>query len=365
MVVGYGGMSTGSKKPAVSVLIPTHDRSQSLRRTLQALAAQTYPANHFETLVIANGCHDDTAVKVRALATPFTLRLAEIPTSNVSLARNTGAAIARGDLLVFVDDDVEPLPGHIQAHASAHLSAPNLIAMGPYLAPVLKKPPGMVLERLRRLGASNPEWLTAENPALHWEYFGGGGNFSIRKDLFEHVGGFDTAFSRYQDMEFAYRAEKHGARLIFLPAAGAYHYAYENRSLMQYLRITRTDGRTNVLIARRYPETFEKFPIARAARPRTALGHLARWLAFDHPRAGDLAANGLLLAGYALTGLRMQKAWNDLMDCLRDYWYFRGVADELGNRAALASYFSQLRAVSDETGLQPLKCQADSSAPQP
>ena len=65
--------------PFVSVVIPTRNRARSLRRTLAALARQTYAADRFEVVVAANGCTDDTAATVRAWTAPHALTLVEPP----------------------------------------------------------------------------------------------------------------------------------------------------------------------------------------------------------------------------------------------------------------------------------------------
>ena len=336
-------MNGGStSRPAVSVVVPTHNRAPSLRRTLEALAAQTYAVDRFEGLVVANGCTDDTAAMVRALAMPFALKLVELPTSGASLARNAGASMARGDLLLFLDDDVEPLPGLVDVHARTQGSARDLIAMGPYLPPPLPRPPSLLVERLGALGISFLELLAEWKGPLDWVWFIGG-NFSISKALFESVGGFDGTLSRHEDWEFGCRAQKTGARFVFMPKAGAYHYPHENRSLAQYLRNARSEGRSDVAITHRHPEIVDRLAIGRAAQPRTTLGRLGRWLAFDHPQAGDVAVNTLLIASYTLNRLRMHQPWNRLVDCIYDYWYLRGVAEGLGKGADVAAYIEHLR----------------------
>jgi len=252
--------------------------------------------------------------------------------------------MARGDLLLFVDDDVEPLPSFIEAHRRAHQSARDLVAVGPYLPPQTLSPATLLAERLWHLDAAFAASLTQWKGPLDWLCIIGG-NVSMPKALFEIVGGFDNSLSTYgrEDSEFAYRAQKGGARFVHLPNAGAFHHSHENRSLMDYFRKARSIGRNDVVITRRYPEIHDRLPVNRAIRPHTMLGRLARWFAYDHPRAGDVMVRGLMLAGSGLGALRMRRPWNRLVDCTYEYWYFRGVADELGNSAAVAAYIEGLR----------------------
>jgi glycosyltransferase involved in cell wall biosynthesis len=85
--------------PLVSIIIPAHNEGQYLGATLEALRTQTYP--YFEIIVVANGCTDNTC----AVARKFADRVMDLPERALGKARNTGAAKARGELLVFLDAD--------------------------------------------------------------------------------------------------------------------------------------------------------------------------------------------------------------------------------------------------------------------
>ena len=58
----------GTRPVALSVIVPTHDRCETLTRTLEALSRQTCPESAFEVLVIADACHDETAAVAAAYA---------------------------------------------------------------------------------------------------------------------------------------------------------------------------------------------------------------------------------------------------------------------------------------------------------
>lgn len=85
--------------PMISVVIPAHNEEAYLRSTLAALERQNYPA--FETIVIANGCSDKTAEVARG----HCHRLIVLSTKSLGVARNLGARVARGELLLFLDAD--------------------------------------------------------------------------------------------------------------------------------------------------------------------------------------------------------------------------------------------------------------------
>jgi glycosyltransferase involved in cell wall biosynthesis len=94
---------TGSRK--ISVIIPAHNEQQYLRPTLEALQRQNYEA--FEIIVVANGCTDDTVRVARRRCH----RLIVLSQKNLGVARNLGAKLANGELLLFLDADttLEPM----------------------------------------------------------------------------------------------------------------------------------------------------------------------------------------------------------------------------------------------------------------
>lgn len=89
----------------ISVIIPAHNEESYLPRTLEALRRQNY--GWFEVIVVANGCTDRTAAVARGRCQ----RLIVLSQKGLGVARNLGARMARGELLVFLDADttLEPM----------------------------------------------------------------------------------------------------------------------------------------------------------------------------------------------------------------------------------------------------------------
>jgi len=83
----------------ISVIIPAHNEERYLGATLDALQCQDY--RWFETIIVANGCTDRTA----EIARGGCQRLIVLSRKNLSIARNLGARMARGELLLFLDAD--------------------------------------------------------------------------------------------------------------------------------------------------------------------------------------------------------------------------------------------------------------------
>jgi glycosyltransferase involved in cell wall biosynthesis len=122
--------------PRFSVVIPTHDRRDPLRRLLGALGRQDSVPGGFEVVVVADGCADGTVAALRDMNHGFPCAVLEQAASGPAAARNRGAAHATGDILLFLDDDVEPRPGVLRAHAEFHAEVADGIGIG-YLEPAV------------------------------------------------------------------------------------------------------------------------------------------------------------------------------------------------------------------------------------
>jgi glycosyltransferase involved in cell wall biosynthesis len=106
------------KQPApdgclISVIIPAHNEDGYLGETLAALQCQTY--RRFEVVVVANGCQDKTVAVARGRCD----RLVAVSRKNLGRARNLGARLARGALLVFLDADTLLEPAALARMAAA------------------------------------------------------------------------------------------------------------------------------------------------------------------------------------------------------------------------------------------------------
>lgn len=326
--------------PAVSVIIPTHDRATSLRRTLAALERQ---AGSFEVVVVADACSDGTAAMVRGLALPIALKVVETQARDSGVSRNAGAQVAAGMILLFVDDDIEPRAGFVNAHEAVHRdhSGP-LIAVGGLLSPALSGGQDLFVEYLHGLDRAFTARLESA-AELDWAC-AAAGNMSITRALFDELGGFATLLEYGgADYELGLRAQAAGARFACARGAGAYHHVHENVTAAIYLRRARSRARNDVRIAARFPALSFTQPLGRAGRARSWLGALARALALDHGALGDVLAALLFCASLWMGVLRWRGRYERLMHILYEYWYLRGVGDELGGRAAVEAYLAGLR----------------------
>lgn len=106
----------------VSVVIPTHDRAETVSRAVESVLEQTYAQS--EVIVVDDGSTDDT----RAALERFGDRIRSVyqPNRGVSAARNAGVAVSRGEWIAFLDSDDVWLPNKLATQVAFHESHPEI-----------------------------------------------------------------------------------------------------------------------------------------------------------------------------------------------------------------------------------------------
>jgi glycosyltransferase involved in cell wall biosynthesis len=317
--------------PRFSVVIPTHDRRDAVMRLLRALRRQDPVPGGFEVVIVADGCGDGTVEAVRKLDAGFPCAVLEQSASGPAAARNRGAKHATGDILLFLDDDVEPRPGVLRAHAEFHAQIADGIGIG-YLEPLVTARGffGVVLR-----GWWESMFEESRRPGHRYVYSDLlSGHCSLERRAFVRLGGFDATLRSHEDYELGYRAIAAGMNLRFLPDATAVHH--ETSELEKTFQRKVDDGVADVALLQRYPALGVSLPLARRSA-RGVVGNLAARLAVISPRASDrfAAAARWLLPAYERIGLRFR--WRALLEDLLDYWYWRGVVQASGTTEQVAA----------------------------
>jgi glycosyltransferase involved in cell wall biosynthesis len=217
---------------SISVIVPTFNRADVLTSCLDALAAQTAPADSFEVIVVDDGSSDRTADVIASFDPPFRLRAVRQSNAGQAAALNHGIRLAEGRFCLFLDDDVFADPVLVAEHLDAQESQGGIAGLGMLRLRLLGRPGG--------LARHFADWWRD-----HYERLGNGalvpdfracysGNFSVPADLVRQVGGFDESLQRSFDVELAYRLEQAGLRIVFLPrAAGEQQYLKGFRAIIR------------------------------------------------------------------------------------------------------------------------------------
>lgn len=111
--------AAGGARPFVTVVVPTYNRPVALRACLQALAAQDYPADRYEVVVVDDGSAAAHAAANCEVAAGCRARLVQQPNGGPASARNHGIRVAGGEYVAFTDDDCMPSRGWLGALTAA------------------------------------------------------------------------------------------------------------------------------------------------------------------------------------------------------------------------------------------------------
>jgi len=222
---------------SVTAIICTRNRSRFLALAIGSLQNQTYAPHRYEILVVDNGSTDDTSAVVTRLArnSPVPVHLVEESQVGLSVARNTSWKFAQGEIVAYLDDDAIACPDWIEQCVKVYMDGDHVQGVGGRIEPWWESPPPtwMPSSMLRYLTSLD---FGDQTRAIAWPEFLPGCNCSYRRNVFEHIGGFDTQLGRsgasllaMEDNEFSLRAMRAGMTLYYSPHMAIRHYVSARR----------------------------------------------------------------------------------------------------------------------------------------
>jgi glycosyltransferase involved in cell wall biosynthesis len=210
------------RPPFVTVVVPALDEAATLGLCLDALAAQDYPRDRHEVVVVDNGSTDGTA----AVAAGRGVRVLREAKRSSYAARNAAVAATRGDHLAFTDADCVPCPGWLSELVRAEESRRTGVVAGRIAYELVRDTLGS-----RALVASRrPEDLRARVVEQHCAPTG---NVMIRRELLERHGAFREVVSG-SDVELSRRMARLGHPPAYAERAVVVHRC--DLSSGEYLR---------------------------------------------------------------------------------------------------------------------------------
>lgn len=186
--------------PLISIIVPTHNRPELLQDTLHSLFDQTYP--RWEAIIV-----DDAGESVEALVAALNnggrLRYVRHGINHgLSAARNTGLALARGEIICFLDDDDRFLPDHLETVVSA-LREPGIefvYTNALYIRELVEN------GQRKELAHSEPfQGVTYSREHLLVENFIPVNTWALRRQLALRAGPFEETYTALEDWEFLLR----------------------------------------------------------------------------------------------------------------------------------------------------------------
>ena len=217
----------------LTAIICTYNRAKYIGPLLESIAANDLAKEEYEILLVDNNCTDNTReiCEIFAEAHPeVSFRYTTEPEQGLSAARNRGIKEAKGDIIVYIDDDALVDPHYLRDYAEWFSAHPDTMACGGPIIPLYE--------------TQEPEWMSPYTRALltAWmdygdtprEYpkgrFPGGGNAAYRKSVFEKVGYFNTELGRKgnslmgaEEKDIFDKMHALGMQILYLPTPVLHH----------------------------------------------------------------------------------------------------------------------------------------------
>lgn len=237
---------------SVSVIIPTYKRKVLLRETLLSLCQQTYPSTWYEIVVADDGSTDGTGEMVAALEVPCTIKYDWQENAGVNAARNRGIRLARGPLLLFLDDDMLADSRLIESHVQSHRQYRRVVVKGR----IEWTPQGELTPFARVMQAGTDLNVVPDKDGFIPFYSVVSGHFSVQKPDVLKIGLWDENLRTYgfRDLDFMYRAHKSGLRMLYNHRALTYHRDYAVGSRENCERIRKAAWSAVTQIFEKHPE---------------------------------------------------------------------------------------------------------------
>lgn len=226
-----------------TIQLCTYNRASLLGRVLEACFEQNGVDGAYEVVLVNDGSVDDTPAVIAAAQARATCAFTVINQANAGLARgrNVGIAAAKGERIIFIDDDVLPTPGFVSEHLRTHAQHPGDIVRGAVI-------------NTESFDDLPPPIYTLKNYSGNFFWTS---NVSVPLATMREIGGFNETFSEYgwEDIDVGLRLRARGLKSILNKKAIAFHYKPRPRTgnVEGMIRQARAQARTAVQLAKIHP----------------------------------------------------------------------------------------------------------------
>ena len=239
----------------ITLIICTYNREKYIRPLLESIVKNDYPATDYEIVLVDNNCTDNTrgvCEEFSASHPEVALRYVVESEQGLSAARNKGIKEAKGDIIIYVDDDALVDTDYIRQYAEHFAAHPETMAAGGPIEPLYE--------------TEEPSWMSPYTKALltAWMNYGdkvreypqgrypGGGNAAYRKEVFDRVGLFNTDLGRKGNLLLASeekdifdKMKALGMKVLYLPTPVLHHSIPQSKLEEDYFnRLTLQIGRS-------------------------------------------------------------------------------------------------------------------------
>lgn len=234
----------------LSVVICTYNRAQLLARTLPTVLDQELPSERYEVVVVVDGSTDETLEFLSDVRSTVSLRVLEQSNRGLAAARNLGLHAARGNVVLFLDDDILCGSSLLSQHLAAHGSAP-IVASGPILV-AQESLPHLGTEWTRTYTDEHVDRRARENEPRWPNDAVVEANTSVPRSLLLSCGGYDEGFARRQGVDLGLRLWSCEVPFVYLPRAVTHHIFV--KAPREVVQDARDFGSAELRLSRKHPE---------------------------------------------------------------------------------------------------------------
>jgi len=281
--------------PRVSIIIPCRNEAGWIERCLASVAANDYPKDRLEILIVDGLSDDGTPAILETLAAEHPhVRVLENPNRTAPAALNIGITEANGDVIMrmdahneYSDKYISSLVNWLQRSGADNVGGRWVTQPGD--DSVMARAIVVVLTHRFGVGGAHYRFEVNEPRSVDTVPFG-----CYRRSVFDKIGLFDEELVRNQDLEFNLRLRKHGGSILLVPGAESRYHA--RTSLRKACRMTFLNAYFSPLVMRKLGGTINIRQLVPAAFvvALVSLGILATLSPLG------TAAFALLLAAYLL-----------------------------------------------------------------
>lgn len=217
-----------------SFITCTYNRAENLRRTLDSLCVQTYNPSLYQIIVVDNNSSDNTAEVCNNIKEKFfdnQIYYLKETNQGLSFALNRGISEAKGEFIVYIDDDETVGPKHLERLDEYLDQYKDAVLIGTQVVPIYE--------------GNEPKWMSHFTQRLIGGYFNAGnevkkldkgsypgtGHTIIKRDLYSQYGLYNTDLGRTgsslmgaEDKDMIYRLISNGVECYYFPNIPIYHH---------------------------------------------------------------------------------------------------------------------------------------------
>lgn len=256
--------NASSSSPIVSVIIPTYNRSDSIIRALRSLCHQTLRPEQFEVIVVDDGSTTYCPDELYSPAYDFDLRIIRQENAGATIARNHGALHSRGEVLIFMDDDVTASNQALEVLTDTCQRCSRVLAM----AALVSRSPDLTTVYARRYSDEMPtgasDILSSSGDCCLDFAWTNTQLLAVRRTEFFRLGMLQDptgGWPNWDDVDFGYRAFVAGYRLIRCARATGVHWDGSLVDLKTSCERWRRASRSAVKLLQRYPDIRPHLPM--------------------------------------------------------------------------------------------------------